>query len=91
MSSEQHPIEGLMTTAMNSLVYSSTVSPLNSLPPAANPKPTLEIGIITILLEVSIGSPIQEEKEQKEEKVIKEVREETNLGPIKTRKPRKIW
>ena len=31
----------------------------------------------------------QEEKEQKEEKVIKEVREETNLGPIKTRRVKK--
>jgi len=39
------------------LEYSFIVSPLNSLPPAAKPNDTLDIGIIMQLLFVSIGSP----------------------------------
>ena len=45
-------------SSLSFFLYSSIVSPLNSLPPDANPKPTFEIGIITILPGASIGSPI---------------------------------
>ena len=47
-----------MASSLSFLLYSSMVSPLNSLPPDANPKPTFEIGIMIILLDVSIGSPM---------------------------------
>ena len=38
-------------SSLSLFVYSSSVSPLNSLPPAANPKPTFDIGIMTVLFD----------------------------------------
>ena len=44
-----------IASSLSILEYSSIVSPLNSLPPAAKPKVTFDIGIITTLFVVSIG------------------------------------